>query len=54
MKEYTIHFIEGRFEEAMEENKERRSLYGDKDWTPQLLYIESVYLIRNRRDGQAK
>lgn len=49
-----IAFIEGRFEEALAEKKRADSLYGDKYWTPQLLYIESVYFIRNRQDPQAK
>jgi len=47
-------FIEGRFEEALAEKKEADSLYGSLYWTPQLLYIESVYLIRTRQDSQAK
>ncbi|HZE84515.1 MAG TPA: hypothetical protein VE035_09410, partial [Puia sp.] len=47
-------FIEGRFDEAMAEKKDADSLHGDKYWTPQLLYIESVYLIRNRKDAEAK
>lgn len=46
-------FIEGRFTEALAEKKTADSLYGDKYWTPQLLYIESVYYIRNREDGRA-
>lgn len=46
-------FIEGRFEEALADKKKADSLYGDKYWTPQLLYIESVYYIRNRQDGKA-
>jgi len=46
-------FIEGRFEEALADKKVADSLYGDKYWTPQLLYIEAVYHIRNRQDGQA-
>lgn len=49
-----IAFIEGRFDEALAEKKRADSLYGDKYWTPQLLYIESVYFIRNRQDPQAK
>jgi tetratricopeptide (TPR) repeat protein len=49
-----ISFIEGRFEEALAEKKRADSLYGDKYWTPQLLYIESVYFIRTRQDPQAK
>jgi len=47
-------YIEGRFDEAESEKRTADSLYGDKYWTPQLLYIESVYLIRARRDAQAK
>jgi len=46
-------FIEGRFEEALSQKKTADSLYGDKYWTPQLLYIESVYYIRNREDQRA-
>ncbi|HLZ87013.1 MAG TPA: hypothetical protein VKQ52_07235, partial [Puia sp.] len=47
-------FIEGRFEEAVAEKKVADSLYGDKYWTPQLLYIESVYFIRSRQDPEAR
>jgi len=46
-------FIEGRFQEALADKKVADSLYGDKYWTPQLLYIESIYHIRNREDQQA-
>jgi tetratricopeptide (TPR) repeat protein len=46
-------FIEGRFDEALAEKKEADSLYGSTYWTPQLLYIESVYLIRSRQDAKA-
>ncbi len=49
-----ISFIEGRFDEALAEKKMADSLYGDKYWTPQLLYIESVYFIRTNQDVQAK
>ncbi len=49
-----IAFIEGRFDEALAEKKVADSLYGDKYWTPQLLYIESVYFIRTRQDNQAR
>jgi hypothetical protein len=47
-------FIEGQFAEALAQKKIADSLYGDKYWTPQLLYIESVYFIRSRQDQQAK
>ena len=47
-------FIEGRFNEAIAQKKTADSLYGDKYWTPQLLYIESVYYIRTEQDVVAK
>lgn len=46
-------FIEGRFAEAVARKKVADSLYGNKYWTPQLLYIESVYFIRTNQDGEA-
>jgi len=49
-----LSYIEGRFDEAESQKRVADSLYGDKYWTPQLLYIESVYLIRARQDPQAK
>jgi tetratricopeptide (TPR) repeat protein len=47
-------FIEGRFEEALAHKKVADSLYSNNYWTPQLLYIESVYHIRQRQDSAAK
>jgi len=47
-------FIEGNFDQALASKKEADSLYGEKYWTPQLLYIESVYFIHNRQDSSAK
>ncbi len=47
-------FIEGRFEEAMADKKAADSAYGEKYWTPQLLYIEAVYLVKAREDNAAK
>ena len=47
-------FIEGRFEEAVAAKRAADSSYGDKYWTPQLLYIESVYFIKQREDSAAK
>ncbi|MBS1662522.1 MAG: tetratricopeptide repeat protein, partial [Bacteroidetes bacterium] len=49
-----LSFIEGRFDEAVAQKKIADSLYGNKYWTPQLLYIESVYYIRTRQDAPAK
>ncbi|HXB93201.1 MAG TPA: hypothetical protein VNU72_12970, partial [Puia sp.] len=49
-----IAFIEGDFQQALEEKRKADSAYGDKYWTPQLLYIESVYFIRTGQDNLAK
>lgn len=47
-------FIEGNFQQAVAEKKEADSQYGKNYWTPQLLYIEAVYYIRQREDSTAK
>lgn len=46
-------FIEGRFEKAVQDKKAADSLYGNNYWSPQLLYIESVYYIKQKQDSQA-
>jgi len=46
-------FIEGRFDEALQQKKAADSIYGRNHWTPQLLYIEAVYHIRQRDDSSA-
>ncbi|MBN8667436.1 MAG: tetratricopeptide repeat protein [Chitinophagales bacterium] len=46
-------FIEGDFEQAVARKKKADSLYGSNYWTPQLLYIEAIYHIRQREDGIA-
>ncbi|MBC7902211.1 MAG: hypothetical protein H7Y27_02265, partial [Gemmatimonadaceae bacterium] len=50
---YTL-FIEGRFAEATARKKSADSIYGKHYWSPQLLYIESVYHIQERNDSVAK
>lgn len=47
-------FIEGRFEEAIAQKKVADSMYSNNYWTPQLLYIEGVYYVRQRQDEEAK
>ncbi|MBL0135693.1 MAG: hypothetical protein IPP79_17805 [Chitinophagaceae bacterium] len=47
-------FIEGKFKEALALKKQADSLYSKNYWTPQLLYIQSVYFIRERQDDSAK
>lgn len=47
-------FIEGRFDEAIAAKKLADSTYKTTFWQPQLLYIESVYYIKQREDSLAK
>ncbi len=46
-------FIEGKFNEALSEKKIADDKYGKNYWTPQLLYIEAVYYIKQRQDSTA-
>lgn len=46
-------FIEGKFEEALAQKHIADSLYGNNYWSPQLLYIEAVYHIKQRNDQDA-
>ncbi len=46
-------FIEGKFAQAIAEKKIADSKYGNNYWTPQLLYIEAVYYIKQREDSTA-
>jgi outer membrane protein assembly factor BamD (BamD/ComL family) len=46
-------FIEGKFSEALQQKKLADSIYGKNHWTPQLLYIEAVYHIKQRQDTAA-
>jgi len=46
-------FIEGHFEEAKQEKQNADHAFGNKYWTPQLLFIESVYYIKQKEDGIA-
>ncbi len=46
-------FIEGDFNKAVAEKKKADSSYGENFWTPQLLYIESIYYIKQRDDSTA-
>jgi hypothetical protein len=47
-------FIEGKFDEAIAAKKTADSTYSNNFWTPQLLYIEAVYYIKQRQDSAAK
>jgi hypothetical protein len=46
--------IEGRFDEAAAEKLKLDSMYGEKYWTPQLLYVEALYYIHYRYDSIGK
>ena len=49
---YTL-FIEGDFEKAIAEKRKADNLYGNNYWTPQLLYIEALYNVKQRNDTMA-
>lgn len=46
-------FIEGNFDEALEMKIKADEVYGTNYWTPQLLYIEAVYHVKQRQDSAA-
>ena len=46
-------FIEGSFEEAKAEKIKADKDLGNAYWKPQLLYIESIYYIKNKQDSIA-
>ncbi len=46
-------FIEGNFAEAEKQKAAADSLYGNSYWTPQLLYIESIYYVSQHDDSTA-
>ena len=46
-------FIEGKFAEAKLEKVKADAQYGNNYWTPQLLFIEAVYHIKQRSDDSA-
>lgn len=49
---YTL-FVEGKFSEAIAMKAKADASFGKKYWTPQLLFIESVYYIKQREDSIA-
>lgn len=49
---YTL-FIEGKFDEAKNQKKIADSMYNNSFWTPQLLFIESIYYIKQKEDSTA-
>lgn len=46
-------FIEGNFEQALIQKQQFDSLYGKDSYTPQLLFIQSIYYIKTKQDSIA-
>ena len=46
-------YLEGKYTEAALAKQQADSVYGKNYWTPQLLYIEAVQLIKDRKDSNA-
>jgi tetratricopeptide (TPR) repeat protein len=46
-------FIGGNYDSALVMKKAADSVFGNKYWTPQLLYIQAVYYAHERQDTQA-
>ena len=46
-------FLAGKFEEAKEAKIKADKRFGKHYWTPQLLYIESIYYIKQKEDSTA-
>ncbi|MBM3412296.1 MAG: hypothetical protein FJY19_02825 [Bacteroidetes bacterium] len=46
-------FAKGAYEEAVKLKKEAEQTAGESHWTPQLLYIEAVYYVQQKKDSTA-
>lgn len=46
-------FLEGKFETALKEKERADAAFGKNNWTPQLLFIESVYYVQTKQDSLA-
>jgi hypothetical protein len=46
-------FVSGKFEEAKQRKQLADKQYGKNFWTPQLLFIESIYYIKQKDDSTA-
>ncbi len=46
-------FLSGKFDEAKEAKNKADKQFGKNYWTPQLLYIESIYYIKKQMDSTA-
>jgi hypothetical protein len=52
-EEIYLKFIEGNFATALADKQKADSLYGKSYWSPQLLYIEAVYYVKEKNDSTA-
>ncbi len=46
-------FIEGKFEEAKKEKQKIENQFGKSSWSPQLLFIEAIYYVKQKQDSTA-
>lgn len=46
-------FLSGKFDEALENKKRADLTFGENLWSPQLLYIEAIYYIKQKQDSLA-
>lgn len=46
-------FIEGKFKEAIEAKTNADKIYSKNYWTPQLLFIEAIYYVKQKDDSTA-
>lgn len=49
---YTL-FAKGSYEQAVELKKQTDQMAGNNHWTPQLLYIEAIYYVKQKQDSTA-
>ncbi|MFN5421854.1 MAG: tetratricopeptide repeat protein [bacterium] len=45
--------LSGKFDNALQKKREADSTFGENNWSPQLLYIESIYYIKSKQDSLA-
>ena len=46
--------LAGKFDQAFTEKKKADSTFGENNWSPQLLYVEALYHIKQHNDSLAK
>ncbi len=46
-------FVQEQFDEAIEAKRQADGKHGDQYWTPQLMYMEAIYLVKCASDSEA-